>query len=38
VGNSGRPNPLRDYLYLGVSLMELFYILYVTPALTTILN
>ena len=37
-GNYGRPNPLRDYLYLRVSQKEPFDILYVTTALTTILN
>jgi len=37
-GNYGRPNPLRDYLYLRVSQKEPFDILYVTPALTTILS
>ncbi|MGB9700089.1 MAG: hypothetical protein ACPL5I_11965 [Thermodesulfobacteriota bacterium] len=37
-GNYGRPNPMRDYLYLRISQKEPFDILYFTPALTTILN
>jgi hypothetical protein len=34
----GRPNPLRDYLYLRVSQKEPFDILYFAPALTAIVN
>jgi hypothetical protein len=37
-GQYGRPNPMRDYLYLRVSQKEPFDLLYFTPALTTILN
>ncbi|MCK9365327.1 MAG: hypothetical protein M0P74_17205 [Syntrophales bacterium] len=37
-GQYGRPNAMRDYLYLRVSQKEPFGLLYVTPALTTILN
>ena len=37
-GNYGRPNPMRDYLYLRVSQKEPFDFLYFTPALTTIVN
>jgi len=37
-GAYGRPNPMRDYLYLRISQKEPFDILYVTPAITTILN
>jgi len=37
-GNYGRPNPMRDYLYLRVSQKEPFNILYFTPAITTIMN
>jgi hypothetical protein len=37
-GNYGRPNPMRDYLYLRVSQKEPFDILYFTPSLTTIVN
>jgi hypothetical protein len=37
-GNYGRPNPMRDYLYLRVSQKEPFDILYFTPSLTTIAN
>ena len=37
-GNYGRPNPMRDYLYLRVSQKEPFDILYFTPALTAIVN
>jgi len=37
-GNYGRPNPMKDYIYLRVSQKEPFDILYFTPALTTILN
>jgi hypothetical protein len=33
-----RPTPLRDYLYLRVSQKEPFDILYLTPALTTIVS
>jgi len=37
-GQYGRPNPTRDYLYLRISQKEPFDLLYVTPAVTTILN
>jgi hypothetical protein len=37
-GNYGRPNPMKDYLYLRISQKEPFDLLYVTPSLTTILN
>lgn len=37
-GAYGRPNPMRDYLYLRVSQPEPFDILYFTPAVTAILN
>ncbi|MBM4333403.1 MAG: hypothetical protein FJ117_19655 [Deltaproteobacteria bacterium] len=37
-GNYGRPNPMRDYLYLRISQKEPFDILYFTPSLTTIVN
>ncbi len=37
-GAYGRPNPLRDYLYLRVSQKEPFDILYFTPAMTAILS
>ncbi len=37
-GNYGRPNPMRDYLYLRLSQKEPFNILYFTPSLTTIMN
>jgi len=37
-GNYGRPNPMRDYLYLRVSQKEPFDILYFTPSMTGILN
>lgn len=37
-GNYGRPNPMRDYLYLRVSQKEPFDILYFTPSITGILN
>jgi hypothetical protein len=37
-GNYGRPNPMKDYLYLRVTQKEPFNILYFTPGLTTILN
>ena len=37
-GQYGRPNAMRDYLYLRISQKEPFDILYFTPALTTILN
>ncbi len=37
-GNYGRPNPMKDYLYLRMSQKEPFNILYFTPALTTIMN
>jgi hypothetical protein len=37
-GNYGRPNPMRDYLYLRATQKEPFNILYFTPGLTTIMN
>jgi hypothetical protein len=37
-GQYGRPNPMRNYLYLRVSQKEPFDLLYVTPAVTTIVN
>ncbi|MHB8828630.1 MAG: hypothetical protein ACYC6Q_03740 [Syntrophales bacterium] len=37
-GQYGRPNAMRDYLYLRVSQKEPFDLLYVTPAMTAILN
>ena len=37
-GNYGRPNAMRDYLYLRVSQKEPFDILYFTPSITGILN
>jgi len=37
-GQYGRPNPMRDYLYLRISQKEPFDILYFTPSLTAILN
>ncbi len=37
-GNYGRPNPMKDYLYLRVSQKEPFDILYFIPSLTTIVN
>jgi hypothetical protein len=37
-GNYGRPNPMRDYLYLRASQKEPFDILYLTPAITFIGN
>ncbi len=37
-GNYGRPNPMRDYLYFRASRKEPFDILYLTPAITWILN
>jgi len=37
-GNYGRPNPMRDYLYLRVSQKEPFDILYFTPSFTWIFN
>jgi hypothetical protein len=37
-GVYGRPNPLRDYLYFRASQKEPFDILYLTPALTSIVN
>lgn len=37
-GNYGRPNPMKEYLYLRVSQKEPFDILYFTPSLTTIVN
>lgn len=37
-GNYGRPNPMRDYVYLRASQKEPFDILYFTPSLTWIFN
>jgi hypothetical protein len=37
-GNYGKPNPMRDYLYLRASQKEPFDILYFTPAITFITN
>jgi hypothetical protein len=37
-GNYGRPNAMRDYLYLRVSQKEPFDILYFTPSITGVLN
>ncbi len=37
-GNYGRPNPMRDYLYLRMTQKEPFNILYFTPAITMIMN
>jgi hypothetical protein len=37
-GPYGRPNPGRNYLYLRVSQKEPFDVLYLTPALTSIMN
>ena len=37
-GSYGRPNAMRDYLYLRVSQKEPFDILYFTPSITGILN
>lgn len=37
-GNYGRPNPIRDYLYLRITQKEPFNILYFTPAITTVMN
>jgi hypothetical protein len=37
-GNYGRPNPMRDYVYLRASQKEPFDILYFTPFLTWIFN
>jgi hypothetical protein len=37
-GNYGKPNPMRDYLYLRVSQKEPFDILYLTPAITFMTN
>mgnify|MGYP005843962259 FL=1 len=37
-GNYGRPNPMRDYLYLRISQKEPFNILYFTPAMTAMMN
>jgi hypothetical protein len=37
-GNYGRPNTMRDYLYLRVSQKEPFDILYFTPSVTMIFN
>jgi hypothetical protein len=37
-GNYGKMNPGKDYLYLRISQDQPFNILYLTPALTTIMN
>ncbi len=37
-GNYGRPNPMRDYIYLRASRKEPFDILYFTPSVTGIYN
>jgi hypothetical protein len=37
-GPYGQPNPMRDYVYLRASQKEPFDLLYLTPALTTIVN
>lgn len=37
-GGYGRPNPMRDYLYVRVSRKEPFDILYFTPAITGLYN
>jgi len=37
-GSYGRPNPMRDYIYLRVSQKEPFDILYFTPSITGIYN
>jgi hypothetical protein len=37
-GNYGRPNAMKDYLYLRISQKEPFNILYFTPAITGIMN
>jgi hypothetical protein len=37
-GNYGRPNPMKDYLYLRISQKEPFNVLYFTPSLTIIMN
>jgi len=37
-GPYGNPNPMRDYLYFRVSQKEPFDVLYLTPALTAIIN
>jgi hypothetical protein len=37
-GNYGRPNSMKDYLYLRVTQKEPFNILYFTPAITTVMN
>ena len=37
-GNYGRPNPMRDYLYLRITQKEPFNILYFTPAVTAMMN
>ncbi|MEA1995254.1 MAG: hypothetical protein U9N18_03765 [Campylobacterota bacterium] len=37
-GNYGRPNPMRDYMYLRISQKEPFDILYFTPSITCIYN
>ena len=37
-GNYGRPNPMKDYLYLRISQKEPFNILYFTPAITGMMN
>ena len=37
-GNNGRPNTMKDYLYLRISQKEPFNILYFTPTITGIMN
>lgn len=37
-GNYGRPNPMRDYMYLRITQKEPFDILYLTPSITCIYN
>jgi hypothetical protein len=37
-GNYGRPNTMKDYLYLRISQKEPFNILYFTPAITGMMN
>ena len=37
-GNYGRPNPMRDYVYLRITQKDPLDILYLTPAITCIYN
>ena len=37
-GNYGRPNPMRDYMYLRITQKDPFDILYLTPSITCIYN